>query len=132
MPVARLLPRRVIVAYHVFRMCVPFQDAASLPMTVGAGTCRQGPGGAVAGGRHARPGPGTACCGCRSSTCTRARRSALPLPCPARPDVDTFDEPHAVAPRRAPVGLDARRLTLTPTARSVTVIGIPREPGQRL
>lgn len=124
--------------YHVFRMYVPFQEAASLPVTFDAGTYRQGPvtlPRVDAMGARDQAGvlwlslvnlhpsePVTIAAAVTGATARSAAGDTLTAP--AVDSVNTFDAPTAVAPRPAEVRLDAGRLTVHLPARSVTVIGI--------
>jgi alpha-N-arabinofuranosidase len=124
--------------YHVFRMYVPFQDATSVPVTFDAG--RYTHGGitlprldAIA----ARDAAGTlwlalanvdphrpAEIAATLTGITPRSASGETLTGAAIDSVNTFDAPHAVAPKPAQVTLDGQRLSLTLAPKSVTVIGV--------
>jgi alpha-N-arabinofuranosidase len=124
--------------YHVFKMYVPFQDAAVVPVTFDAGQYTHG---AVTLPRvdaiAAKDASGTLWLALTNldpattvdiaTTLTGITpRSAAgeTLTAAAVDSVNTFDAPATVAPKPAQVKVEGRRLMLTLAPKSVTVIGV--------
>jgi alpha-N-arabinofuranosidase len=124
--------------YHVFRMYVPFQDAAFVPVTFDAGRYAQGDVvlpriDAIA----AKDAAGTLWLSLTNvdpknpveitTTVTGlAPRSVSgdTLTAPAVDSVNTFDAPTTVAPKPAKATLAGNRVTVTLPPKSVTVVGV--------
>jgi alpha-N-arabinofuranosidase len=124
--------------YHVFKMYVPFQDAALVPVTFDAGNYTHG---AITLPRvdaiAAKDGAGTVWLALTNvdpakpadvavtlSGITARSASGETLTAPAVDSVNTFEAPGAVVPKPAQPKLEGNRLALTLAPKSVTVIGV--------
>jgi alpha-N-arabinofuranosidase len=125
-------------SYHVFKMYVPFQDAAFVPVAFDAGRYTHG---AVTLPRvdaiAAKDASGTVWLALTNIDPTRpaeitttvtamTARSVTgeTLTAPAVDSVNTFEAPATVVPKPAMVRLDGSRLMMTLAPKSVTVIGV--------
>ena len=124
--------------YHVFRMYLPFQDAAFVPISFDAGRYTHGditlPRVDAIGARDAsgtlwlalanidptRPAEIAA----TLSGITPRSASGETLTGSAIDSVNTFEAPATVAPQPARVKLEGNKLTLTLAPKSVTVVGV--------
>ena len=130
-------PRMTLTpTYHVFRMYVPFQDAAILPVSFSAGTYRVGEfelpridviAAKTAQGKIAvaitnvdAGRPATVEVELKELSSGRAEGETLAAP--KVDSINTFDNPKAVAPKAVTAAIRKGRLTLTVPPASVTVV----------
>ena len=132
-------PKMVLTpTYHVFKMYVPFQDAAFVPVMFDAGRYTHG---AITLPRidaiAAKDAAGTLWLALANvdphrpaeiattlAGMTPRSASGETLTGAAIDSVNTFDAPSAVAPKPAQVNLEGQRLSLTLAPKSVTVIAV--------
>jgi alpha-N-arabinofuranosidase len=124
--------------YHVFKMYVPFQDAAFVPMTFDAGTYSHG---AISlprvDGIAAKDASGTVWLALTNVDPAKPADVAVSLAgvtartvtgetltAPAVDSVNTFEAPSTVAPKPVQAKLEGNRVSLTLAPKSVTVIGV--------
>ena len=130
-------PRMTLTpTYHVFRMYVPFQDAAILPVSFSAGTYRVGEfelpridviAAKTAQGKIAvaitnvdAGRPATVEVELKELSSGRAEGETLAAP--KVDSINTFDNPKTVAPKAVTAAIRKGRLTLTVPPASVTVV----------
>ena len=132
-------PKMVLTpTYHAFKMYVPFQDAAFVPVAFEAGRYTHG---SITLPRidaiAAKDAAGTLWLSFTNvdptmpaeivatlTGITPRSASGETLTGSAMDSVNTFDAPNAVAPKPAQVTLEGNRLSLTLAPKSVTVIGV--------